>query len=100
MAPAAAGPLVVGVPTEVKSDERRVALTPDGVRKREYRGEAMLVQSGADLGSAIPDNAYVAACAGIVAAPHQLWARAGPVSQGTEPHTGVCPSLPERTATK
>src|SRR3546814_9749092 len=93
MDPAAAGPLVVGVPTEVKSDERRVALTPDGVREMESRGVEVLVQSGAGLGAAIPDDAYVAAGAELVADPAELWARAGLVCKVKEPQAGEVPYL-------
>src|SRR3546814_11415181 len=102
MAPAAAGPLVVGVPTEVKSDERRVALTPDGVREMESRGVEVLVQSGAGLGAAIPDDAYVAAGAELVADPAELWARDGRVCKAKEPQAGEVPyrrdDVTERTS--
>ncbi len=48
----------VGVPTEVKSDEYRVALTPAGVRELVDSGHDVFVQSGAGLGSAITDEDY------------------------------------------
>ncbi|PZS13046.1 MAG: alanine dehydrogenase [Solirubrobacterales bacterium] len=48
----------VGVPTEVKPDEYRVALTPAGVRELVDAGHEVLVQAGAGLGSAITDAAY------------------------------------------
>ena len=35
------------MPTEVKADERRVAITPDGVRELEAHGVEVLVQAGA-----------------------------------------------------
>ena len=47
----------VGVPTEIKADEYRVALTPAGVRELTERGHEVLVQSGAGEGSAIADDA-------------------------------------------
>jgi alanine dehydrogenase len=50
----------VGVPTEVKTDEYRVALTPSGVRELVDAGHEVFVQSGAGVGSAISDDAYVA----------------------------------------
>ena len=78
-------PLVVGVPTEVKVDERRVALTPDGVREMESHGVTVLVQEGAGLGASIPDDAYANAGAEIVADPADLWARAGMVVKVKEP---------------
>jgi alanine dehydrogenase len=56
----------VGVPTEVKSDEYRVALTPAGVRELADAGHQVYVQSGAGEGSAIADEGYVAQGATIV----------------------------------
>ncbi len=56
----------VGVPTEVKSDEYRVALTAAGVRELVDAGHDVYVQSGAGVGSAIPDEAYSGQGATIV----------------------------------
>jgi len=56
----------VGVPTEVKVDEYRVALTPAGVRELADAGHQVFVQSGAGLGSAILDEGYAAQGATIV----------------------------------
>jgi alanine dehydrogenase len=56
----------VGVPTEIKRDEYRVALTPAGVRELVDAGHEVVVQSGAGLGSAITDEAYEAQGATIV----------------------------------
>src|ERR1700755_2031126 len=48
----------VGVPTEIKADEYRVALTPSGVRELVEHGHEVVVQSGAGDGSAIADADY------------------------------------------
>jgi alanine dehydrogenase len=48
----------VGVPTETKTDEYRVALTPAGVRELVERGHDVLIQAGAGVGSTIPDGEY------------------------------------------
>jgi alanine dehydrogenase len=48
----------VGVPTEIKEDEYRVALTPAGARELTDRGHEVLVQTGAGDGSAIADAAF------------------------------------------
>jgi alanine dehydrogenase len=56
----------VGVPTEIKPDEYRVALTPAGVRELVDAGHEVVVQKGAGLGSAIADEAYTAQGATIV----------------------------------
>jgi alanine dehydrogenase len=57
---------IVGVPTEIKPDEYRVALTPSGVRELTDRGHEVLVQAGAGAGSAVLDSAYAAQGARIV----------------------------------
>jgi alanine dehydrogenase len=50
----------VGVPTEIKTDEYRVSLTPAGVRELVEHGHDVMIQSGAGVGSTIPDEEYVA----------------------------------------
>jgi alanine dehydrogenase len=56
----------VGVPTEIKTDEYRVALTPAGVRELVEHGHEVLVQAGAGEGSAITDAEYEAQGARVV----------------------------------
>jgi alanine dehydrogenase len=56
----------IGVPTEIKSDEYRVAVTPAGVRELSEHGHDVLVQAGAGEGSAIADASYEAQGATIV----------------------------------
>ena len=75
----------VGIPTEVKPDERRVALTPDGVRELDAHGVAVLVQVGAGLGASIPDEAYRSAGAEVVDGAADVWARADVVCKVKEP---------------
>jgi alanine dehydrogenase len=48
----------IGVPTEIKSDEYRVAVTPAGVRELSERGHEVVVQAGAGEGSSISDAEY------------------------------------------
>jgi alanine dehydrogenase len=56
----------VGVPTEIKEGEYRVALTPVGARELAERGHEVLIQAGAGEGSAVADQAYAAQGARIV----------------------------------
>ncbi|HEY5942229.1 MAG TPA: alanine dehydrogenase [Solirubrobacterales bacterium] len=56
----------IGVPTEIKSDEYRVAVTPAGVRELSEHGHEVVVQAGAGEGSAIADAEYEAQGATIV----------------------------------
>jgi alanine dehydrogenase len=56
----------VGVVKEIKADEYRVALTPAGARELVQRKHDVLIETGAGVGSAFPDEAYEAAGAQIV----------------------------------
>ena len=78
-------PLVVGVPTEVKDDERRVAITPDGVAELRAAGVTVLVEAGAGRGSSLPDEAFRAAGAELVGTADELWERAELVCKVKEP---------------
>ena len=50
--------LTVGVPREVKTDEHRVAITPDGVHEMAHHGVTVVVESGAGADSGITDDDY------------------------------------------
>ena len=52
--------MIVGVPTEVKSDERRVGLTPNSANELVRAGHEVIVQAGAGLGIGADDAAYEA----------------------------------------
>ncbi|MFU8884778.1 MAG: alanine dehydrogenase [Cyanobacteriota bacterium] len=56
----------IGVPSEIKRDEQRVALTPDGVRELVTQGMEVRVQAGAGLGAGFSDDAFAAAGARLV----------------------------------
>src|SRR5262249_18296447 len=71
-----AGCVKVGVPTEIKSDEYRVAITPAGVREMTDHGHEVLVQAGAGEGSAIRDADFEAQGARIVPEAAELFGEA------------------------
>jgi alanine dehydrogenase len=75
----------VGVPSEIKTDEYRVALTPSGVRELTDRGHDVLVQAGAGEGSAIADDAYAAQGARIVPDAAAVFAEAELIVKVKEP---------------
>jgi alanine dehydrogenase len=75
----------VGVPTEVKTDEYRVALTPAGVRELVDRGHQVLVQTGAGEGSGIVDDDYVAQGATIAADADSVFGEAELIVKVKEP---------------
>lgn len=75
----------IGVPTEIKTDEYRVAMTPAGVRELHDRGHEVFVQVGAGEGSAIPDEAYVAQGAQMVAEAEEVFASSDLIVKVKEP---------------
>jgi alanine dehydrogenase len=75
----------IGVPTEIKTDEYRVAITPAGVRELSTRGHEVLVQSGAGEGSAMSDQQFTAQGARIVGDADALFAEAELVLKVKEP---------------
>jgi alanine dehydrogenase len=56
----------IGVPREIKPDERRVALTPDAVRELVSHGLQVRIEQGAGEGAGISDAAFEAAGAALV----------------------------------
>lgn len=77
--------LTVGIPREVKADEHRVAITPDGVRELLHGGSEVLVETGAGADSSIPDDDYRRAGATVVDSASEVWERAGLVCKVKEP---------------
>ena len=75
----------VGVPSEIKIHEYRVALTPAGVRELTAHGHEVFVQKGAGDGSSLDDDAYVAAGATIIPDPDEVWGIADMVLKVKEP---------------
>jgi alanine dehydrogenase len=75
----------VGVPTEIKADEYRVALTPSGVRELVEHGHEVVVQSGAGDGSAIADADYEGQGAIILPDADTLFSEADMVVKVKEP---------------
>jgi alanine dehydrogenase len=77
--------MIIGVPTEVKEDEYRVAITPAGVRELTSAGHTVLVQKGAGDGSAMSDAEFVRTGASIMEDADELWAGADLVCKVKEP---------------
>ena len=75
----------IGVPTEIKEHEYRVAITPAGVAEFVRRGHQVLLQAGAGTGSAITDDDYAAAGARIVPDADSVWAHADLLLKVKEP---------------
>ena len=74
--------MIVGIPTEVKTHEYRVAATPEGVRELVHAGHEVVVQAGAGAGSAITDDDFVAAGGRIVPDADAVFEAAGADREG------------------
>src|SRR5206468_2891724 len=83
----------VGVPSEVKRDEYRVALTTIGVRELTEHGHDVLIEAGAGEGSAIVDAAFEAQGARIVPTADDVWSEADLVLKVKEPQAEEVPLI-------
>ena len=75
----------IGVPTEIREEEYRVALTPAGTKELTTRGHEVLVQRGAGEGSFLADDDYVAAGARIVPDADAVFVQAEMIVKVKEP---------------
>ena len=75
----------IAVPTEVKNNEFRVAITPVGVNELVRAGHEVFVQAGAGLGSSLSDDDFVAQGARIVDGADATWAAGDIVLKVKEP---------------
>ena len=75
----------IGVPTEIKDNEFRVAITPAGVHALTRRGHTVTIQAGAGQGASIPDAEYSAAGAVMTDDVPGLWADSELVLKVKEP---------------
>ena len=77
--------MIVGVPREVKDNEFRVALTPEGAREFADAGHTVLIQEGAAEGSSLPEDRYKKAGAQFVATAEDVWREAEMILKVKEP---------------
>jgi alanine dehydrogenase len=83
----------VAVPTEIKNNESRVALTPAGADALVRRGHEVIVQAGAGEGSGYSDARYRDAGADIAADAGETWERAELLVKVKEPVAEEYPLL-------
>ena len=75
----------VGVPRERFAGERRVAATPDTVKRLVKMGFEVLVEAGAGEGAQLPDGAFLEAGAEIVPERSEIWSRADIIAKVRPP---------------
>jgi alanine dehydrogenase len=77
--------VIIGVPKEIKDHETRVGCVPSMVTTLEEHGHRVLVETGAGIGSSIPDDEYGDAGATVLFNAAEVWNRADLVVKVKEP---------------
>jgi len=77
--------MIIGVPSEIKNNENRVAVTPAGVSELKKHGHTIYVQSSAGVGSGFSDDEYVAAGATLLPTIEETYAIAEMIIKVKEP---------------
>lgn len=75
----------IGVPTEIKPQENRVALTPAGADRLVSADHAVVVQAGAGEASGFPDEQYVKAGASVLPDAEAVFGEADMIVKVKEP---------------
>lgn len=91
-------PMNIGVVTETKPDERRVAMQPGAAHDLVLRGHSVFVQSGAGNGAGAPDDAFEAAGATMLATAQDVFDAAELIVHVKEPQASEIAMLtPDHT---
>jgi alanine dehydrogenase len=77
--------MVIGIPKELKVAEKRVAITPAGVRTLMEEAHTILIEAGAGLGSGFSDESYVRAGGELRTDPADIWTDAEMILKVKEP---------------
>jgi len=85
--------LVIGVPSEIKTDEYRVAMIPVGAEELTRAGHKVLIQAGAGHGSGISDEQYSSNGAEIIDRAEDIWKRADVIVKVKEPMRSEWPLM-------
>jgi alanine dehydrogenase len=83
----------VGIPSEVKNNEYRVAITPSGVHELSRNGHEVYVETNAGVGSSITNEDYVAAGAKILDQAADVWATGDLILKVKEPVASEYPLM-------
>ncbi|PYL93665.1 MAG: alanine dehydrogenase [Verrucomicrobia bacterium] len=85
--------MIIGVPKEIKEQERRIALVPSAAEQLTKRGHTVLVEKNGGIGSGYPDEEYKKAGAEIVDLAQDVFARADMIVKVKEPLPAEFPLL-------
>jgi len=77
--------MLIGVPKEIKEEEYRVGLTPNGAKALIAAGHKVFVESEAGEGSGFPDEEYKSAGAEVLSSAKEVWQKAEMIIKVKEP---------------
>jgi alanine dehydrogenase len=77
--------MIIGVPKEIKTSEKRVSMTPQGVDALVAHHHRVLVEKGAGEGSGFSDKEYLKAGAVLLDKKEEVWAEADMIVKVKEP---------------
>ena len=77
--------MIIGVPREIKIQEYRVALTPEGATECVKNGHQVLIEQGAGEGSSISDEDYIRSGAQIIKTADEVWKKSDLILKVKEP---------------
>jgi alanine dehydrogenase len=77
--------MIIGILKEIKSEEYRVAMTPEGVEVMRHNGHHVFVESGSGIGSGFENEAYLQAGAEILDTSDEIYARSDMIMHVKEP---------------
>lgn len=78
--------MIIGIPKERKTLEKRIALTPDGANELTKHGHTVLIEKDAGLGSHFDNKSFVEAGAEVVDTLEAVWTKSDMVVKVKEPH--------------
>jgi len=77
--------MIIGIPKEIKDNEKRIALSPSGVRELVTAGHKLIVEKDGGEGIGYSDQRYVEAGAEIAADAQEVFAKAELIVKVKEP---------------
>ena len=77
--------MIIGIPSEIKNNESRVALTPSGAKELSKKGHEVYVQSNAGTGSGFLNKEYLDAGAKILSQASEIYEIAEMIMKVKEP---------------
>ena len=85
--------MVIGIPREIKPEEKRVSATPEGVRVLVRHGHQVIVEKKAGMGCGISDDAFRKAGGSITGSSVAVWGKADMILKVKEPIVSEFPLM-------